>query len=133
MTRFIHPAQRLVAFNHVHHLYLATGVTTAIHDGGKHRFARAVRFAFGARDGIGIGQVAGDSIEAHGLRRHRRTGDLGNILETHGYPYCPAMALARPLIFIFTNVKLVWKSVAFCENAACSTPISTVLPSRLGW
>src|SRR5690606_1564329 len=106
----------------------------AVEHRGEHRLARHVG-AVGGAGGVGVGQVAGDGVHAHGLGGHGRTGDLHALLEAHrAYPL-PWIAAARPLSFMFTKVRLVWKSSAFWANSACSTPSSTVLPScdgRLG-
>src|SRR5690606_1345424 len=123
--------------DHVQHLHMGTAHTHAagqlivVVDGGEHRLARLVHVLGAGRCRIGVGQVAGHGVEAHGLRIHRRAGDTVDGIESHGQR--PSMACFRPRNFMLIKVRLVWKSMLFLENAACSTLSSTLLPSCDGW
>ena len=72
-------AQRLLAADHIEHLHARTG---AVEDGSEHRLACAIRALFRA-SGIGVGEIAGHRVEAHGLRAHGRARDLGDAFEAH--------------------------------------------------
>src|SRR5690606_22104431 len=100
-------------------------------DGGEHRTPGRIDILGRSSSRIDIGQVAGHGVQAHGLRIHGRTGDAVDGIKRHDQR--PSMACLRPLNFMVRKVRLVWKSMELRENSACSTPSSTVLPSREAW
>src|SRR5690606_18024603 len=117
-----------------HSLPAASGGFQALIDRGKHRLQGAVGTFFSTGRTVGVGHVGSHRIEPDGLGSHGAAGNVVNGVERHGAIscYCPSMALRRPEIFMFRNVRLVWNSMALAANWACSTPSSAVLPSPDG-
>src|SRR6218665_632744 len=79
-------AQRLVALDAGEHLHAAAGqlvLAEALAGGerGEHRLARTVGLGLAAGGRLRIRQVAGDRVQPRGLGRHRRAGDLADLLE----------------------------------------------------
>src|SRR5690606_18319546 len=123
--------------HHVQHLHMgaahadAAGELVVVVDGGENRATGRIDVLGRGGGRIDVGQVAGHGVQAHGLGVHGRAGDAVDGFKRHAQR--PSMACLRPLNFMVRKVRLVWKSMELRENSACSTPSSTVLPSREAW
>ena len=119
MIGLVATLQRRITFHNAHHLNTAASrlfrpLVPALHlqlcialHLGKHRLTAAIHLIHAGAGGLGVGQVAGGGVHAHGLRVHAGTGDIKNIDQRHTLTplpvYSPRSALVRPLNLPFRN------------------------------
>jgi hypothetical protein len=62
---------------------IAAAALAALEHGGEYRVTRTVGLVDARRDGLGVGDVRGDGVQARGLRTHAATGNVENTGQGH--------------------------------------------------